>query len=471
MRGRLIHLVAAVAVLVALSPAAGAVTSRSGPPAAPTAVVGIVDTGINPYHRVFRDRSPQAYQYPGSYLPGYPKGATALHITLDATDYYEAVSRDCEQVWSKVRPGQLYWFPGTKIVGAISFGSQPKIKCNAKKPGDTTILSTGHGTMTASRAVSTQYGGCRECRVVSVQLPMVLTPGSSQGTTDTVTGIRWAAANAGWLDAQSNSWGPIVPAWAPTSTGLAAADPELVRAIEETSQRHLAFYAAGNGVAFRFGVVGHPTLLAPHLGPSPIIVGGTDSGFVSPWPGSTPTVASDDCNSWATDGPETIKSGDSVGSGTSAATPYVAGGAARVLLEARRILGDTRTGVRAGVVAQGRPGLVRGGPLADGRFTMAEWRDLVLHTATARPMAEHDDGPPCDAASAPYQATPVKWSDVPAQFPAYLLIGYGAVDTPAKALAFKVLQGKAPMPSRPDEDRYRGVDQQLRAAFYQAYEK
>jgi hypothetical protein len=469
----MIHLVAAAAVLVALSPAAGAASSHAGPApaAAPTAVVGIVDTGINPYHRVFRDRSPQAYDYPGTYLPGYPKGAIALHITLDATDYYAAVSADCDRVWSKVRPGQLYWFPGTKIVGAISFGSQPKINCNAKKPGDTTILSTGHGTMTASRAVSTQYGGCRECRVVSVQLPMVLTVGSSQGTTDTVTGIRWAAANAGWLDAQSNSWGPIAPAWAPTSTGLAVADPELVRAIEETSQRHLAFYAAGNGVAFRFGVVGHPTLLAPHLGPSPIIVGGTDSGFVSPWPGSTPTVASDDCNSWATDGPETTKSGDSIGSGTSAATPYVAGGAARVLLEARRILGDTRTGVRAGVVAQGAPGLVRSGPLADGRFTMTEWRDLVLHTATARPLAEHDDGPPCDALSAPYQATPVKWSDVPAQFPAYLLIGYGAVDTPAKALAFKVLQGEAPMPSRPDEDRYRGVDQQLRATFYQAYEK
>lgn len=461
--------------MLGVLPAAGATSAISFPfspaSATPTAVVGLVDTGINPYHRVFRDRSPQAYRYPGSYLPGYPKGAIALHITLDAANYYDAVSRDCERVWSKLRSGHLYWFPGTKIVGAISFGSQPKISCNSKKPGDTTILSTGHGAMTASRAVSNEYGGCRECRVVSVQVPPSISPGSAQSTHDYVAGIRWAAANADWLDAQSNSWGPVVPAWTPTSTGLVTADPELVRATEETAQRHLAFWAAGNGVAFRFGVVGHPTLLAPHLGPSPIIVGGTDSGFVSPWPGSTPTLASDDCNSWATEGPETTKSGDSVGSGTSAATPYVAGGAVRILLEARRILSDMRTGVRAGVVARGARGLVPGGPLADGIFTMSEWRDVLLHTATSRPVSEHDDGPPCDVNGAPYQATPVKWSDVPAQFPAYLLIGYGAVDTPAKALAFKVLRGQAAMPPRPDEDRYHAVDQQLRTAFYQVYEK
>jgi hypothetical protein len=467
MRGKAV-LLAVLAAVTALTPAAVATASKAAPATSAHAVVAVVDTGINPYHQVFRDRSPQAYRYPGSYLPGYPSGAIALHITRDARNYYDAVSRDCERVWSQVKPGQLYWFPGTKIVGAISFGAQPKIKCGAK-PGDTTILSTGHGTMTASRAASTQYGACRECRIVSVQLPLTLTPGSSQATTDTVRGIRWAAGNASWIDAQSNSWGPYVPAWAPTSTGLATADPDLVRAIEETAQQHLAFYAAGNGVAFRFGVLGHPTLLAPHLGPSPIIVGGHDSGYVSPWPGSTPTVSSDDCNSWATEGPETTKSGDSVGSGTSAATPYVAGGAARVLLEARRILGDPRTGVRKGVVAQGRPGIVRTGPLADGRLTLPEWRDLILHTATARPVGEHDDGPPCDATAAPYQATPVPWTSVPAQFPAYLLIGYGAVDTPARSLAVKVLRGTAPMPSRPDEDRYRALDQQLRTAFYQAY--
>jgi len=459
-----------VAGLAAASPTS-AVARAGGPPVAGNAVVALTDTGINPYHQVFRDRSARAYQYPGSYLPNYPRGAIALRLTLDDPDYLGAVQQDCERVWSKVRTGQLYWFPGTKVVGAISFGAIAPIRCGGSNKNPLgRILNTGHGTMTASRATSTSYGACRECRVVSVQMPLGITPGSRDASTDSARGIRWAAANAGWIDVQSNSWGPFMPAWVPAQeAGLVTADPSIVRAIEESSRAQLSFWASGNGAAFRLGVVGHPTLLAPHLGPSALIVGGDDSGYVTSWPGFTPTLASDACSSWATDGPTTTESTPTTGGGTSAATPYVAGGAARIALEARRILGDHRTGVHAGVVASGQPGLVPRGPLADGRFTVSEWRDVLLHTATARPVAEHDDGPPCDATAAPYQATPLLWKDVPASVPGYLLIGYGTVDTPAKELAFRVLRGAAPLPARPDEDRYRALDQQLRTTLYTAY--
>jgi hypothetical protein len=457
-------------LLVLLCALGGAATAstKTAPKPASQAVIALVDTGINPYHKVFRDRSPLAMRYPGTYLPGYPKGAIALHITLDAKNYYDALRHDCRSVWSKVRPGRLYWFPGTKIVGAIAFGSQPAIDCSASHPGDTYVLSTGHGVMTASRAASNDYGACRECRVVSVQLPLTVSVGvgGEDGSVDSINGIRWAAANRSWIDVQSNSWGPLAPGWAPASSGMALDDPGLTKAVEETARQQLAFWAAGNGAAFRYGVVGHPTLLAPHLGPSAIIVGGYDSGYVATWPGSMPNVASDACSSWATEGATTTESSDTTGSGTSAATPYAAGGAARIILEARRILGDTHTGYRGDVLASGRAGIVKSGPLADGRFTYAELKNVLFHTATARPVAEHDDGAVCDTTFAPYNSTPVQWSQVPAAVQQYPLIGYGGVDTPARTLAFRVLRGTAPMPARPDEDTIYAKDQQFRAQMY-----
>lgn len=463
------RVIAAVS-LVAGATAGGVATAAAKPAVKPAqAVIALEDTGINPYHQVFRDRSALAQRYPGTYLPNYPKGAIALHITLDAKNYYDALHKDCQSVWSKVRPGQLYWFPGTKIVGAIAFGTQPAINCAAKEPDDTYILSTGHGAMTASRAASNEYGACRECRVVSVQLPLTVGVGGEDGSTVSISGVRWAAANRSWIDVQSNSWGPLVPGWAPASSGMVTDDPALTRAVEETARQQLAFWASGNGLAFREGVLGHPTLLAPHLGPAPIIVGGYDSGQVATWPGSMPDVSSDACASWATEGPTTTKSTADTGSGTSAATPYVAGGAARIILEARRILGDSRTGYRGDVLASGRAGAVKSGPLADGKFTYAELKDVLLHTATARPVAEHDDGSVCGADWAPYNSTPVQWSQVPAAVQQYPLIGYGGVDTPARQLAFKVLRGTAAMPVRAQEDSLYGADQQARAALYTAW--
>src|SRR5918999_2647212 len=85
----------------------------------PTGVVGIIDTGINPYHQTFRDDTARAYRHPSTYIPGYPADAIALPITLDEPDYWKAVAQDCEDIWAKVEPGKLYWFPGTKIIGAI----------------------------------------------------------------------------------------------------------------------------------------------------------------------------------------------------------------------------------------------------------------------------------------------------------------------------------------------------------------
>jgi hypothetical protein len=453
--------------LVPLLLVLGALAAPAHASAAPArAVVALADTGIDPYHQVFRDRSARAYQYPGTYLPGYPRNATALKLHLDVKDYWAAVRADCK-VWKSVVPGKLYWVPGTRIVGAISFSppTGADIDCDdpPEKPAGFLVLDEGgHGTMTASRAASSSYGACRTCLVVSAQFPTsvsLLSPADS--THQVVSAVKWMAANAGWIDAQSNSWGPVAPVYDPTGqAGLLAANKELDNAVEEVSKKHLAFWASGNGAAFRYGVVGHPTLLAPHLGPSAIIVGGDDSGYVATWPGFSPHVVSDGCNSWAANYQTTNSSADTVGSGTSAATPYVAGGAVQILMEARRILGDTRTGVRGDVVASGRK--TKSGPLADGKLTLAEWRDVVFKTADPRPKATHDDGPTCGTGE--YGPIPVKWSDVPASFPEYTLIGYGGVDVGSVALAGRVLRGDAPLPDRAATDQWFAYDRQVREA-------
>ena len=462
------------AVVVGLTmlgvPATGQQAPGYDPAPGGEAVVALIDTGINPYHKTFFAGTERSYQHPSTYLPGYPADAIALPITLTEPNWAAAVKKDCE-LWKTVQPGQLYWFPGTKIVGAYSVAASVTPSCTTIPTRGTEILDYGgHGTMTASRMGSVEYGACRECLIVAVQDPLSISlTNPSSDTPRVIKAIRFAADNAHWIDAQSNSWGPFVPGWDPSGqAGLLTSNPALVRAVEEVSQKHAAFWASGNGALFRFGVLGHPTLLAPHFAPSAIMVGGMDSGYVNTWPGFSPHVISDSCNSWAAHNDSTSDSAEDVGGGTSGATPFAAGGAARLLMEARFILGDAETGVQEGVVARGPAGLVPSGPLADGVFTVAEWKDVTFKTATRRPKRQYEDGSVCSGGVL-YDATPVRWEDIPDAYPEFLQIGYGAVDNEARRLGISVLHGSAPMPNRALTDAYFAVDHEARAALHQVF--
>lgn len=466
MRRRLALLLCALTVPVAPLPHAAAAPARG---AAASAVLAVVDSGIDPYHAAFRDRSPRAYAHPSTYLPGFPRDAVALPITLDARDYWTAVRADCQRVWSKVVPGRLYWFPGTKIVGAISFDPTRKpFDCSQDQPAGGAILDElGHGTMTASRAVGTTYGACPECRVVSVQFQtgfgLVNTKEAAESTERSVT---WAGANASWIDAQSNSWG-VLPVFDPTGEGgLFVEHPSLTRAVEDSARKHLSFWSSGNGVANFGGQAGMPTI-GGHFTPSAIRVGAQDSGQVTTWSGQTPHVVADGCDNWAAKNRTTGVWDERLGGGTSAAAPYVTGGALASLLHARRLTGDTRTGVRDGVVARGRR--TKNGPLSDGVLTLEEWREVVLKTATTRPGPQPEDGPPCPVTDPLFRPTPVAWRQVPEGAPEYLFIGYGAVDRPAVALARRVLDGAAPVPDRAQADTFFTADRAARDALHPVY--
>jgi subtilisin family serine protease len=459
---RVVGSLAVAALVCVVQTPAYARPGNSAQRSSANAVVALIDSGINPYHVTFRDSSPLAKKHPSTYIPGYPKDAEALRLTLDAPDLPAALKADCERVWQKVETGKLYWFPGTKIIGGITFQEKVGNPC-ALSGGGSIIDINGHGTMTASRATSFEFGACKECRVVSIQFSA-----SALNTKDALDSITWAADNADWIDAQSNSWGPFAPLWEPTGSTLFTAGPQLVRAVEATAQKHLAFWASGNGAAFRGGGVGHPTVLSPHLTPSAIMVGGVDSGYVNTWPGFPGHVVSDSCNCWAAHNDSIDKSDEKVGSGTSSATPFAAGGAVYELFRARAILGETGTGVEDGVVARGPKGLVPSGPLADGEFTLEEWKRLVFVSATERPEAQYEDGPPCDAVDGTvlYMATPVRWMQVPEQYPEYLHIGYGAVDRPAMKLAVEIMMGKTEVPNRTDTDEFFAYDRQVRETTY-----
>jgi hypothetical protein len=260
--------------------------------------------------------------------------------------------------------------------------------------------------------------------------------------------------------------------WSPAGGGLFTSSPDFLRKVEGAARKHLAFWASGNGAATRGGVLGHPTVIDPRMTPPSIVmVGGHDSGYVNTWPDFPPHVVSDSCNSWAAYSNHMDESAETVGSGTSSATPFAAGGAAQILMQARAILGDEDTGVDGKVAASGGRGKVSGGPLADGRFTLEEWRRLLYSTATERPEGQYEDGPPCDAVDGLvlYSATPVLWTDVPEQYPEYLHIGYGAVDRPALRRASSVLRGRADLPDRTEVDQFfAGIDP-VRDAQYEVY--
>ncbi|MDQ1688079.1 MAG: hypothetical protein QOK42_1054 [Frankiaceae bacterium] len=454
------RLVAVAGLLGAAAVAQPTIASPSAP--VPHGVVAVIDTGINPYNVVFRDRSAAAYRYPGSYLPGFPKNVPALRLTLDAPSYKAALAKDCTRVWAHVKTGQLYWIPGTKIVGAITF--RPTMTAACAGLATSSILDTyWHGTMTASRAVASGYGACPDCRIVVVQaIDGFGINNMEEASQAAIKGLQFAAANSGWIDADTNSWGATTP-YDPTGrTGLFSASPALIRAVEKASTSHLSFYASGNGAANANLPPPRTTLGFGQVTPSAIVVGGIDSGHMLSWPNVPVHLAADACDDFGASNTSTTLSSPTIGGGTSAATPYTGGGAVRELMTARRLLGDSGTGVHGGVVARGRPGLVRAGPLADGILTVAEWRRVLLATATTRPAAEPTDGPTCPNALA-------KWSDVPAGFPEWTLIGYGSVDTPARSAAAAVYAGTAMLPDRTATDAFFTVRDAAVTAQYTAY--
>lgn len=459
--------VAFVAALLTSAPAAAA------PAREPQAVVALIDTGINPYSVAFRDTSPLARRHPSTYIPGYPADAEALRLSFDLP-YEQAIKKDAKK-WLLIQKGKLYWIPGTKIVGAISFGTGgtncPTVTevppVGGFLQGDCrehTILDDhGHGTMTASRAAGRPNSLAPEARVVMIE---------GLGARS----VEWAA-DAGWIDVQSNSWLSLVPPPVPSGT---------TNAFAEAAGKMMTLAASGNGSAYIAGVAPTPTYLLSTAPPGVVLVGGHDNARMTLWSGSPPHVVADAYAGFTAIHNSTEKMRpDPIACCTSASSPYAAGGVAAIVLEARRILKDTTSvGANGGLYACGESGLVPDGPLKDGMFTLDELKDVFLHSAEPHPSEHLDDGmvhwagdprAPDETQYGPggnpfcvgCTSTPIPWSEIPAQGEAYPLIGYGGINNYSVTMASAVLQGKTGLPERPVADALYALDQELRSnAFF-----
>lgn len=404
-------------------------------------VIGVADSGINPYHLEFSARTypdPEILaltdnftRHPSEYIPGFPTTAQALPITLDR-GYYPP---EDQKIWDSVELGKLYWIPGTKIVGAID--ANDASASNAAADGTPILDDDGHGTGSSSVSTGNRYGYCPSCLLFFVE-----------GLDESV------AANFSFVDITSHSFGYVygVPG------GLLNGPNESTRAAAERGQTVL--FAAGNGVGNAFDV--------------PQVTYGSDQAGAS-WNITVGAIRRDnnravvgdgipvDISAWG-DGnlPSACRTG-TVGQcafgGTSAATPYTAGIFGTVLTEVRRAIGDPKVGQRAGqVVAEGIaiPDSIF---LDDGRLTRAELRDAVLKTAF--PLNTENSPSPF-----PYPATAPYADNLNVLFE-----GYGAATPESAKRAIDVILGRVMMPDRSFEDQFFALDRAVKDTIYGGYDR
>lgn len=412
----------------------------------PWAVVSLVDTGTNPYHVDFRLEGPLGSVHPSEYIPGYPTDIETVEITLDAQDLESALEAD-KAVWQALEPRTPYWFKGTRVTG-ISFLDNPVDEDVGF------VWSTGHGTMVASKAAGSGYSLCPTCHIVGVQ-------GFN------AAGVAWSAEQA-WIDVQSNSWGPV-PAFAWADHVLPGNDPELAGIMQEAASNQAVFVAAGNGIGGGLGVIGNPSPTDSTSGPPGVIaVGGHDNGQITLWTAWMVHIVADACRNWAAVGNSMDEYSPRGGGGTSGASPYAAGAAARMIQEARWILGSTTPrDLDTGVLAEAPEGhpVPASGPLSDGVFTLDELKQVLFRTASPVPQYDRASGEQCPITS-PAFTVPVEWSILPEEVPTWPWLGYGSIDTFSLERGLGVLNGTIELPQRDQEDQFYELDQQLREAYH-----
>lgn len=431
---RALMMVAAAAVVAGGVTDAGARTPAAQPARVATTVVAIIESGVNVYHDEF-DR-PALKAHPSSFLPGYPRNASALSLDLAQRDYLTAVRAD-DADWRGLKPGALRYVPGTNMVGLIWFPGSPLDKSQNVSVGSESsdpprpVLDDYqfHGTGVASVLAGKTLGSCPQCLFVLVHAD------------DKEQGFAWAAAQP-WIDIISNSWGgPLgVPTRATGGNPQRAAEPsaELTRRAVDAGK--IVLFASGNGATGLGAVTPSPaqhdeTYTSAYTGPPWILTVGAAKANGQPtnWHDIPVDVIAQGEKRPAA--PEESISGKSVFYGTSCATPVAAGAIGHALLQVRRAVRDHGTGARGGSLVKPAAGTrPRNGPLSDGSLTWSEVLDAARAVAAWREFA------PGSLADDPL-VTPT----TPASF-AYQ--GFGRLDTDSVPLLTDVLLGRTPTPER-----------------------
>lgn len=388
-------LATAAALLAPLPRLAGAAPAGAGavtPAGNDAVVIAVIDSGFSPYHQDFLASTmpavarPRLDQAPHTWLPGFPKPTSfasydSLDLSLDGSDGIPMAglhSKDAKQ-WAKVKESRLEgvhyrWIPDSKVIGALTFGI-----------GDDgtqgTVYGSGgteHGMGSASVSTGNVYGTCAECLLVFIEYT---TRASAEEA------LAWAGRQP-WIDAITNSYG--------FSTGVRDRyynGTDLVTSKAAAIRGQTTFFSSGNGQENAF-LVPNTTLLSSQEGPDWMVtVGATGSQDEDLTGTGKPADVAGIGESYPSSYGATTTNGRGSFSGTSNATPQVAGAYGRALWEARRALPGPSRVQSGGVVATGsgfRCGPVRRGcELGDGRLTAVELRTRLFHGAkpTAGRMA------------------------------------------------------------------------------------
>lgn len=410
----------------------------------PVTVIGIADTGINPYHLEF---SAQTYpdpdvlaltrnftRHPSEYIPGYPQNSKALNITL-GQGYFPAQDAKIWDANTTIKAGETYWIPGTKIVGAVDAGGSTG--ATSSDDPHPILDDNGHGSGSTSVSAGNRYGYCPTCLLVIVE-----------GLDESVV------AKLPWVDISSNSFGYVGGA----PVGPIVNGSAITKAAAERGQTTL--FAAGNGVGNAFDVPVN-TWHSDQTGPDwnvtvgalrrdnqRAIVGDGIPVHISSWgDGNLPSAC------------RTGTVGQCAFGGTSAATPYTAGVFGTVLTQVRAAVGDGAAGQKPG---QGvAVGIARDESvyLADGKLTRDELRQAVLKSAV--PLGQENTGLPyAYPLTAPYTGSPN-----------VLFEGYGAAVPAAAQRAVDLLLGRAQMPERPFEDEFFSYDRTVRDTLWGGFDR
>ncbi len=343
-------------------------------------VIAVVDTGFNPYHWDFQSAyMPQHAngdpaddlplgQDPSTWVPGYP--AASEFASLDRLDLTSTVgtpdadtsdlhAKDAKQ-WEKVQQSTLgevhmSWVPGTKVIGAVTFGS-----------GTDGFSSGSHGVGTSSVSTGNFHGSCPHCLLVFVD-----------GLGEEAN--RWVEQQD-WIDLQTNSWG-ISSGMVTRDRVYAGSDTESQKAAVDRGQS--IFFSAGNGVDGAF-VATNPTLFSSQEGPDWITtVGAINPDGSSPGSGKPADVASVGSDYPSAYGSTNATNGVGFG-GTSNATPVTAGLYGEALWQLRQRMAGASRLQKDGAISVGQLpcGEARADcATADGELTVHELREALFRSA------------------------------------------------------------------------------------------
>lgn len=475
---------AAFVLMSFLTPVAHA--SVKAPGAGDATVIAVLDSGMSPYHWDYlASKMPQALNHdksddlplttsPDKWLPGFPKPSAfesyqPLKLSLDKRDETASMAKLHDKdakLWNGFKPSgpdgiNYYWIPDTKIIGAVSFGPETNSAKAETTVGNAThaqgvddplgnvypylpYYGTGgaeHGMGTASVSTGNFHGTCPECLLVFLQF------------TDDASGNRaidWAMKQP-WIDVITNSYGFHTAGTATTRDGVyGGANTALQKTASDRGQT--IFWSAGNGYENAF-VTPNQTLLSSQKGPDWIITvsATTPTGSSNPTGAGKPADISGVGDGYPSAYDSTRVTGGSAFSGTSNATPTIAGTYGRALYLARKAMRGASRMQAGGVIARGAFTCGRARKsceLGDGRLTASELRMRLLLSAPHRSKGNSPGG----TAAQPWKADEK-----------YMVEGHGTYLARVKAddeewlnefdLLRKPLLGLAPPPPRPEDER------------------